>query len=153
MQGLQKSIRDVISDTPPLVVGPRDTVLEVVAALSERHAAAALVATADGLVGIFTERDYLVRIVAAGRSAETTMVGSVMTPEPDTLCLDDDVTYAINRMAVRGYRNVPIVDDGGHPLGVVGVRDVVSHLTDIFGDVRAGRPDAAFADWIDIGGG
>jgi CBS domain-containing protein len=153
LEGLQKSIRDVISETPPLVVRPRDSVCEVIGAMADRHEAAALVATVDGLAGIFTERDYLVRVVAAGRSAETTMVGSVMTPDPDTLRLDDDVTYAINRMAVRGYRNVPIVDESGRPLALVGVRDVVSHLAEIFGEAGLGTADAAFDDWVDIGGG
>ncbi|MDP6944779.1 MAG: CBS domain-containing protein [Myxococcota bacterium] len=153
MDGLQKSIRDVISGGAPLVVGLRDTVLDVVGAMSDRHQAAALVATHDGLAGIFTERDYLVRVVAAGRAPETTQVGSVMTPDPDTLRLGDNVTFAINRMAVRGYRNVPIVDEVGHPVALIGVRDIVSHLAEIFSDDLLARSDEAFNDWLDIGGG
>ncbi len=153
MDGLQKSIRDVISDGAPLVVGLRDTVLDVVEAMAARHEAAALVSTADGLAGIFTERDYLVRVVAAGRSPEETRVGSVMTPDPDTLRMGDDVTFAINRMAVRGYRNVPIVDEVGKPVALIGVRDIVRHLAEIFSDDLLERSDEAFNDWLDIGGG
>ena len=153
MEGLQQSIRDVISDTGPLVVRPRDMVADVIGAMATEHEAAALVATADGLAGIFTERDYLVRIVAAGRSADATMVGSVMTPDPDTLRLDDGVSYAINRMAVRGYRNVPIVDELGQPVGGIGVRDLVGHLADRFSEDQNANTDDTFNDWIDIGGG
>ncbi len=153
MQGLQKSIRDVISDAAPLVVRPCDSVMDVIGAMGTEHEAAALVATADGLAGIFTERDYLLRVVAAHRSPESTMVGSVMTPDPDTLRLDDCVTYAINRIAVRGYRNVPIVDDVGQPVAVVGVRDLVGHLAELFNEDPRGDSDDTFNDWIDIGGG
>ena len=81
------------------------------------------------------------------------MVGSVMTPDPDTLRLDDCVTYAINRIAVRGYRNVPIVDDVGQPVAVVGVRDLVGHLAELFNEDPRGDSDDTFNDWIDIGGG
>lgn len=153
MEGLEKCIREVIGDRQPVILDPADTVLDAVAVMADRHEPAVLVATSEGLAGIFTERDYLVRVVAAGRSAELTSLGSVMTAQPDTLRLDDCVTYAINRMAVRGYRNVPIVDDEGRPLGVVGVRDLVGHLSEIFVEGDAGGPDEAFNDWIDIGGG
>ena len=153
MEGTEKRIRDVVTAAPPLVVGPRELVANVVSAMTAQGVQAALVASTGGLVGIFTERDYLVRVVATGRSGSRTMVGAVMTAEPDTLCLDDEVGYAINRMAIRGYRNVPIVDDAGQPIALVGVRDVVEHLTEIFDDAPAPGDDAMYADWLDIGGG
>jgi len=153
MEGLNKCIRDVISEGRPLIMAPRDTVFEAIQAMARHHEAAVLVATTDGLTGIFTERDYLVRVVAAGRSAETTLIGSVMTPDPDTLQLGDSVTYAINRMAVRGYRNVPIVDERGQPVALVGVRDVVGHLAEIFGGAKKRPVDAQHDPWVDIGGG
>ena len=153
MAGIDKRIRDVLADAPPLVVGPRELVMDVVNTMTKRGAPAALVATVDGLVGIFTERDYLVRVVAAGRAASRTMVGAVMTAEPDTLCLDDAVGFAINRMAIRGYRNVPIIDDAGQPIALIGVGDVVDHLTEIFADEAGAGEDGVYDDWLDIGGG
>ena len=87
---------------------------------------AAILVEREGVpVGIFTERDLMRRVVAAGIGLDRA-IEEVMTPDPETLGLDDGVAFALNRMSVGGFRNIPIVDENGavvgHPLAARGRR-------------------------------
>ncbi len=80
----------------------------------------------DGqLVGIFTDRDALLKL--AGRGPAHGPIGALMTPDPVVLRRDDPIAVVIHKMAVGGFRHVPIVDDG-RPVAVVGARDVFRHI-------------------------
>jgi CBS domain-containing protein len=89
------------------------------------------------LCGIFTSRDFLNRIAAVRGDPNAVELGSVMTPAPRTLRPRDGVAFAINWMAIEGFRNVPIVDDQGHVLGVLTVWDVMRHLDSVFLELEA----------------
>lgn len=84
-----------------------------------------LVTDRGALVGIFTDRDAILK--AAGRPTANLMLADVMTPDPVILRSGDPVAVAIHKMAVGGFRHVPIVK-GGQPVGVVSARDVFRHL-------------------------
>jgi len=110
------------------------------------------------LAGIFTSRDFLNRIVAVKGDARTTPLAKVMTPGPRTLKAQDPVAFAVNWMAVEGFRNVPIVDDAGYPLGVLTVFDVMGALSAMLDEI-AETPSEARGEFssiskvFDIGGG
>ena len=89
-----------------------------------------LVVDGDRLVGIFTERDALLKL--AGRPLAGISVRDVMTPDPVVLRADDSVAVAINKMAVGGFRHIPLVEDG-HPTGIVTARDVFHRIAEIVG--------------------
>jgi predicted transcriptional regulator len=77
-----------------------------------------------------------------------------MTTEPEVLRPHDSIAYAINRMVVRGFRNIPIVDDGNKAVAVLDVRDVMAHLADLFAELAEGRRvESEWDEWTDIGGG
>ena len=84
------------------------------------------------LLGIFTERDVLFRIVDRGRNPATLPLAEVMTPDPDSLPVRSTVAYALNKMCVGGFRHVPVVDEEHRPAFVVSVRDVVEFLVEAF---------------------
>lgn len=84
-----------------------------------------LVTDAGVLVGIFTDRDAILKV--AGQPIENRTVREVMTHDPVILRSGDPVAVAIHKMAVGGFRHVPIVK-GGVPVGVVSARDVFRHL-------------------------
>ena len=86
----------------------------------------------DGrLVGIFTDRDAVVK--AADRRLEQLVVRDYMTPDPVVLRHDDPIAVAIHKMAVGGFRHIPIVENG-RPTGVVTARDVFHHLAKTLAD-------------------
>ncbi len=105
------------------------------------------------LEGIFTERDFLNRVTAARRNPADTELRDVMTSELQTLSSEDCVSYAINQMAVGGFRNIPIVDPDGTFRVVLTVRDVIGHLSDLFSELDGSVESGDMQEWTDIGGG
>ena len=110
---------------PPVTVAP-DTALDaVIARMHEAGVDCVLVMSGDRLVGIFTDRDAVVK--AADKRLSSFHVRDFMTPDPVVLRHDDPIAVAIHKMAVGGFRHIPIVEDG-RPTGVVTARDVFHHL-------------------------
>ena len=91
---------------------------------------AVLVVDGERLIGIFTERDAMLKL--AGRSLAGISVADVMTPDPVVLRADDTVAVAINKMAVGGFRHIPLVEDD-RPTGIVTARDVFHRIAEIVG--------------------
>ncbi len=129
---LHHPIREVATMKPAVCVAPTATVRTAVEQMNQHSAGCVLVEDKGRLVGIFTERDVLTRIAGAGIDIDRTTVDSVMTRDPESLSPDDRVSYALNKMSVGGYRHIPLVDDGGHPVGVVSMRNVVDYMVDLF---------------------
>ena len=126
----------VLPTLRPITLSPDDTVTEAIRTMQREHRGCVLV-TDDGtrqskLLGIFTERDVLFRIVDRGRNPASLPVGEVMTPDPETLSVHATVAYVLNKMSVGGFRHVPVVDDDHRPYGVISVSDVVAFLVDAF---------------------
>ncbi len=119
-----------------LVLAPDATVTEAMRSMQREHRGCVLV-TDDGtrtskLVGIFTERDVLLRIVDRGKNPATLPLSEVMTPDPEVLSVKATVAYALNKMSVGGFRHIPVVDEEHRPAFVVSVRDVVEFLVAAF---------------------
>ena len=89
-----------------------------------------LVTEGDRLVGIFTDRDAVLKV--AGLERQSRPIATLMTRDPVVLRHDETIAVAINKMAVGGFRHIPIVEDG-RPTGVVTARDVFRHLVESLG--------------------
>jgi len=76
------------------------------------------------LIGIFTERDALVRVLARGLNPDTTPLAEVMTADPVTIDARRPFKHALQMMVDGGFRHVPVVD-GGSVVGVVSARDAL----------------------------
>jgi CBS domain-containing protein len=119
---------DELGAPAPLTLGP-DTPVEV--AITRMHDAGAdcvLVTVDDRLVGIFTDRDAVVKV--AGKPLDGLHIREFMTPDPVVLRHDDPIAIAIHKMAVGGFRHIPIIENG-RPTGVVTARDVFHHLAEM----------------------
>ncbi len=92
---------------------------------------------AAGLRGIFTERDALIRVLAAGRDPKSVRVLEVMTPDPVSVAPDTTVDAAMALVTRRRFRHLPVVDDSGRLLAVVSSGDLTRWLVgERIGDVR-----------------
>lgn len=112
----------------------RDTpVRDALARMSACRAGCVLVldASAAAPAGIFTERDFVTRVVTQGRDASLP-IEQVMTRDPTTVRASDTVRRAIALMGAGGYRHLPVTGDGGEPIGVLSVKDVVHYLVEHF---------------------
>jgi CBS domain-containing protein len=154
MQKIQKTISEFLAGRALPRLEPGATVAAALEHLRSAGGQCVLVTEGETLVGIFTERDFVFRVAAEDRDPSTTALADVMTGEPETLRPEDCISYAINRMAVRGFRNVPIVDDGGRLVGLLSVRDVMSHLREVFAELEETEVvEDRMEEWVDIGGG
>jgi len=100
-------------------------VVELVSRMHRDGVDCILVTEGGRLAGIFTDRDALLKL--AGRGLEHRPVRELMTPDPVVLRHDDTIAVAINKMAIGGFRHVPIVE-GDRPVAVVSARDIFRHI-------------------------
>jgi CBS domain-containing protein len=113
-----------VFSVPPLI--------SVVAAAKEmeRHRIGAiLVIERDQIVGIFTERDLLSRVVAAGLDPEATLIEKVMTRDPVTVASSTTVEEVMALFTNKRFRHLPVVD-GGRLVGLVSIGDILRRMVD-----------------------
>lgn len=105
-----------------LSVSPKTTVADAATVMGERGTGSALVMDGEKLVGIFTERD-IVRALGQHYDAASHEVAEWMTGDPHTITPETDVKEALQTMLERGFRHLPVVDEG-RVEGVVSIRDL-----------------------------
>lgn len=113
-----RKLGDVVFDQHPLVLDQSASVLEACRQMRDRRAGSVVVTDAAGrLVGIFTGRDAVGRVLAHGRDARTTQLADVMTRQPASLSPGQSAIEALRLMWDGGFRHLPLVKQGA----VVGV--------------------------------
>lgn len=120
-----------LDPTAPRAIDADATAADAVAAMREGNTGCLLVTSFGRVVGLFTERDLLVRLLAPGKALDTPM-RECMTPNPVTVSPKDSVRTAVRRMQKGGYRHLPVVDESGRPVGVLSARRVVHYLVEHF---------------------
>ena len=110
----------------PLTITPSASAADAVRQMQAANVGCLLVQDADGaLRGILSERDLVLKLYRARLEGVT--VADLMTSDPVVLRADDSVAVAIHKMAVGGFRHIPLVTDG-HATGIVSARDVFAHI-------------------------
>jgi CBS domain-containing protein len=120
-----------LNPTPPRQVQAKQTVAEAVALMRHEEVGCVLVCEGEQVVGIFTERDLLRRVLAGGESL-TLPVSQCMTPNPVVVRPKEPIAAAMRRMVEGGYRHLPVVDEAGRPLGVLSIKRIVHYLVEHF---------------------
>jgi CBS domain-containing protein len=122
---ISKRIREILRDKGDEVhcVHPLATVLEAVQVMNDHHVGAVLVIDQGRALGIFSERDVLVRVVAAHRDPGETLVREVMTTRIHAASPDDSLLDVMRLMTERRCRHVPIVE-GDRLVGLVSIGDL-----------------------------
>jgi CBS domain-containing protein len=132
-------ICDLIKNQDTFRADACQTVLEVAQAMVSRNIGAVPVLREGVLVGIFSERDLMKRVVVDGRDPRLTRVEEVMTPEPLRVGPHDDLQTCMLLMQRHGFRHLPVCD-GAQLQGVVSLRDLMLHdLDEKDGEVRMMR--------------
>ncbi len=118
--------------------GPGESAFQAAERMHQRTVGALVVVDDAGTpVGIVTDRDLALRVVAAGRDAYSTPVREVMTPQPKTAPAATSIEDALSTMRAGAFRRLPIVDKHGHLAGLVALDDIVVLLSKEIG--RVGR--------------
>ena len=121
---LSERIGRLVDREKMVTASPQVTVFEAARLMVEHGIGAILVVEAGTLVGIFTERDAVFRVLAQSRDAHTVPIGDVMTPRPLTVTPDATFGRAMLLMHEHHFRHLPVVEDG-KAIGIVSARDAL----------------------------
>ncbi len=133
---LNEPVKNVMENDKLVTAPPEATVHQVSRMMAARQTGAVLVMEAGRLLGIFTERDVVFRVIARGRSARTTRLAEVMTPAPITTTPDMRFGRALLLMQQHGIRHLPVLD-AGRVVGIVAARRALDpELEDFVCEVR-----------------
>ena len=119
-------IRELLNDRPIFQVEAEQSVFEVVHYMVDHNIGAVPVLRAGELVGVFSERDLMKRVVAGGRSPGSTKVSEVMTPRPHSVSADETIENCMFLMREHGFRHLPVVE-GKQLKGFLSLRDLLLH--------------------------
>jgi CBS domain-containing protein len=124
------TVRDILAHKGSHVqsIGPDATVLDAALLMNDHKIGSLVVSDGGRLLGIITERDLLVRIVARRRDPAATAVRDAMTAELICGRTDTSLDEARGVMMKRRIRHLPIVDEDDHLLGMVSIGDLNAHL-------------------------
>lgn len=112
-------------------VSPQASVLDAVREMNARATGCVLVMDGAQLLGVFTERDVLTRVVAAERNPATSSVRDVMTAKPHTITEDATIQETMDLFHSKRFRHLPVVDrNASRVLGMISIRDISRWLAD-----------------------
>ncbi len=128
--------RTPVSEVPQreaVVVNADVSLKEAVERMRGGGRGAVVVRSATGhAIGILTQRDLVTRVALDRPDWGSQPISEVMTPEPTTIGLDAPLAHALRLMDEGGFRGLPVVDNSGHAVGVISIRDILRHITESF---------------------
>ncbi|MGW0820727.1 CBS domain-containing protein [Streptomyces sp. NPDC002845] len=138
---MAQHVRDIMTGAP-VTVEPLTSVTAVARLMRDQDIGAVLVTEEGRLRGLVSDRDLVVRAIAAGEDPEYTTVAQVCSEHLVSVGPDDDLDRAAELMRQHAVRRIPVVDDG-HPVGVVSLGDltVEREPESPLGDISAAKPN------------
>ncbi len=118
------TLRHVIQRLQLVSASPDASVYEVAERMSRERVGAIMIMRGEELVGVFSERDLMTRVVVAGRDVHGTQVSAVMTHDVVTARIDESVDSCLEKMRVAGCRHLPVVHDG-RLVAMLSMRDLL----------------------------
>jgi CBS domain-containing protein len=122
-------VSELVTGKDLLVASEEDTVAQVVEVLQAKNCKCLLVYQKKKLVGILSNRDLIRKMAAPDKDLSQVKVGKVMTPNPEFVRADEPIAVVVNKMALGGFRNVPVLSLDGAPLSILSIKDVLIYLS------------------------
>ena len=126
---LSQPVSELLTGADLLVCSPEDAVQKIVDIFQKEKKGCVLVYKNKKMVGILSNRDLLMRVVGKHEDLSKTTVGDVMTHNPGFVRPEDPMAFAVNKMAVGGYRHVPVLREDGTPVSILLIKDVFRYLS------------------------
>ena len=129
-RGLLNDHLDMLSPNSPVTVAPDMPTRDVIRLMVDSNIGCVLVTEDEKMVGIFSERDALLKLNTEAAELGDRPVSEFMTTNVDTLDSHAKIAFAVHRMDLGSYRHVPITGEDGKPTGIISVRDILRYITE-----------------------
>ncbi len=132
-------VSELLTGKDLLVASPNDTIQKILKIFQKENKNCVLVYSKKKLVGILSQRDILWKVAAKHKDLSKVKVEEVMTRNPEYVTETAPIAYVVNKMAMGGFRHVPVLAEDGTPHSIILIKDVLKYL------VRRNKPskDAA----------
>ncbi|MGH9857088.1 MAG: CBS domain-containing protein [Acidobacteriota bacterium] len=117
---------------PAICVESGTSLHDVIARMREGHASCVLICKENRCLGIFTERDYLNKVLSTPGTDRLKPIDDFMTSEPKTLGPENTVGTAVRMMSEFGFRNIPLVDSAGNCTRLLQIRNIIQFLAELY---------------------
>ncbi len=125
-------VRDKVSSLPvhpPVMIPPTTTVGEALTIMVEQGIGCILIVKEEKLVGIFSERDALLRLGILASEKSELPISEFMTAHPAMISTHDKIAFALHKMDLGGYRHLPLME-GDKPVSLISIRDLLKYITE-----------------------
>jgi len=112
----------------PFSCGPEELLADVVKKMQKEHIGCLFIVENDKPIGIFTERDYFMKIAGNESQFNSKKIKELMTPNPVCLHLKDTLSKALQYMNLGQFRHFPIIDDAGKLIKAMSIKDIVNFI-------------------------
>jgi len=126
---MTRPVSELLTGQDLLVCSPSDSVQKIVKVFQKFKKGCVLVYAKRKLVGILSNRDLLLRVAGRFKDLSQVKVEQVMTRNPGWVRPQDPVAFAVNKMAMGGYRHVPVLNADGTPVSILLIKDVLRYLS------------------------
>lgn len=123
----------------PLLLRPNDTVREAVRRMQEKRTGCVVICDEGQIVGIFTERDLVRRVLAVGKPLNLPL-RECMTPNPVVVRDCETVGTALRRMQHGGYRHLPVINEAGAPVAILSIKRILHYIAEHMPDLVYNQP-------------
>ncbi len=130
--GMLRDQIKVLHPKQPVTTSPEMPLEDALQIMLENKIGSILITQDEKLVGIFSERDAVNRVGIEFETLRRQPISDFMTPLPGTLEAGNKIIFAVHKMAIGGYRHVPIVE-GDRPVGVISIRDILRYVEEQIG--------------------
>jgi CBS domain-containing protein len=121
-------IRELMTENPR-TISPGDSVADAAKLMRDEDAGIAPIADGDRLVGVLTDRDIAIKVVAAGKDPQSTKATEIASTNLVTIDPQQDLDEALRLMAQHQVRRLPVVEEDGKLVGVVAQADIARHAS------------------------
>ncbi len=121
-------VSEVLEGQTLLIANTTDTVQKIVKTLQKEGQSAVLVYKKKKIVGIVSQRDILYKVAATHKDLSKVKAEEIMTPNPECVKVRAPIAYVVNKMAMGGFRHVPVLDEDGTPLAILTIKHVLVYL-------------------------
>lgn len=121
-------VSELVTGKDLLVASKKDSVKKIVEVFRKEKKSCVLIYERKKLVGILSHRDLLQKASEENLDLSKLTAESVMTPHPEYVRMEDPIAFMVNKMAMGGFRHVPVLAQDGTPISIVSIKDVLRYL-------------------------